>query len=1611
MAAWDFDKAAGEYQGEGAPPPQDENAKLNAATANIAGTYGVSPQDGAVGLQQGPQAGLPPGVAMRTPEDVQAQARAQANAQTLAQSVPVRDFVASADPAHVAVAKADLPGLASVARAVDFWINPAGRFQSAGAPLSFHSLMQSLGEFNTAVGAFAPFAPGVAGAGPIAGGAQENLAQAYGTAMAAIPGPIRSVPLFPWERPRVLTTPEEKRQEFANQFNVATLALGGEASAEGVGSPFAGEAGGSARAGPAAPPPLTGGVGPFTSAAEAAQWIHTQRPAGASVGDFEVRNVGDEFTVHPVVRAGTPAPGVDQQVDLLRQSVAEADAQAVRAQQEAVAQNATHNLSPTTMEAFLASMTDHTVSVDTDALMKLAADGHTPFPGSEADILAAHNAGEDFEVPYSRYLSATAGQPFADELNASTVFRDGGVSVEEAKGGVGAQSAPELPEAKVEPPADLTPEEDARARTIAAANERATAEVFRAQYIEPLFANAKALDLTKPQYERLSIALEELAQETADRALERAYSQVLRERRPDFTALRDQHAATITDAMNSRRDVAAYRQLSTKGFKLDRDLTTNFFPEPASRLPSGMLKRGGNHPDDAADLVGYSSGAEMVGELAALHDEVVRSEAKGIDAYVRSVARREGANAAARDLGFDLSPESLMEEANTIVPQQKLEALLIDDLRAFAGEHGLPLDVEGMKANARTLFEALPVRDALNVRKLERAVHSNGRKAFGAQQKGDIVRAFRAKQLQFQRRLMLMEGFKFQKVYRTAMRQFNRLARAESVKTIDQDYLDRIHGVLAAHGFEVPQGNLKADYAEWAARQAAAGEPVLPYTGIPASTPPNDLTVEQFNDLADRVANLRHLGQEEKQVWVAGQKRELEEMVAGAVEGAKSVARQKPNTSAVPSKNIISSINSSMNSPEVMIDTLDGGNPNGVFNRVLMRGARYAAGADHTIIGAEMREIADLMNDIKADDWSRMLQRVPEGHGLMDPARPEYEMALLHQDLIGLALNEGSEEGAWHLGEGGNQWKPLDRARLLERLTPRDWEIVSQIQDVLERAWPKVRDHERENYGVAPEPVTAVPVYSPDGTLFNKGGYFPLARDEFRASLIQGGPKMTFDELFEHYQREAATPAGHTKKRTWTKYPVSLDWQRTLAQHLANVSKRLSYSQWVWSANRFLRQPEVRRLVADVHGPNGMRELQSWIHRQVGYNPMDPRIGAGVGQIARQLRLRTYTVMTGFKLAIAAEHLTSVAQTAAVAGLGAPVRAYTRALVKLLTDPGGMTKFVEDASPYMLARHDATSRELRDTLDEIRSGRQVLPFKLPLGADAYVERLRRGTVDVVDRLAANFFNWINHNTVAVPTWYGAYEDAVAGRAYLLGKRLDAMSHEDAVAYADKVIGKSHGSGLELDMGSFQSGGGNEWLKLANMYNIFHGVVGHIGREGLWHAIRGTTKLERLSGLYAMLMGLGGTMMVGKLVSGQGPKKDEEIPGWAFESIMDGLAHMIPFGSNIYRVGENFAEGRQLDFEVSPAEGAIKTSLKGVRDLGQLATKHRTSDKRFIQDVSIMLGFLLDAPTAQPGQTAQAMYDFKAHPGSVTSPVSALVLGPSHERDNANRGGGGGSAYH
>src|SRR6185437_4356971 len=218
------------------------------------------------------------------------------------------------------------------------------------------------------------------------------------------------------------------------------------------------------------------------------------------------------------------------------------------------------------------------------------------------------------------------GQPFAETLNNATTFREGGTSVDEAAEGGGGSSA-QVPAGQSNE--QFTPEEQPRAQYLAEDTRDEIEKVVKAQFLEPLFKDPAAIGMTKGQFERYNAQIEDAISTASDKALQRAYDQIRRERTPEWTNAVKQHSAAVEQELARSPAIAARAALTNNRWPLGEPLE-----KPALKmdkadalalwgkdlgLPDRMFSKNGASPDEVAAQFGYPSGADMLRDLDTLN--------------------------------------------------------------------------------------------------------------------------------------------------------------------------------------------------------------------------------------------------------------------------------------------------------------------------------------------------------------------------------------------------------------------------------------------------------------------------------------------------------------------------------------------------------------------------------------------------------------------------------------------------------------------------------------------------------------------------------------------------------------------------------------------------------------------------------------------------------------------------------------------------------------------------------------------------------------------------------------------------------------------------------
>lgn len=1234
------------------------------------------------------------------------------------------------------------------------------------------------------------------------------------------------------------------------------------------------------------------------------------------------------------------------------------------------------------MEAYLEQQTPgRTVALDPDVLMQLGTEGTVVFPDHGPQIIAAARDGEPFVVPMSTYLARTSGQPFAEKLNSAATFREGGVSVEEGKelpapSEVAAEPAPIR---EVTTPPDFTPEESTRTRTIAADAHREVDTLVQELRLRDLFTEAKAVGSTKSNFERYSAGVEEAIAAATDRMTARAVAAVRRERMPEFKERMAQHEAAVEVELGTNPAVRARAYLAQgkdplgapveAPFKLDRSDAIAQYGRDLG-LPDRMFGRDGLTADDAADILGYPSGADLIRDLSDLHS---RQGDLTIAQHMKAMIREEALARTRDELGYDVSPEALRQAASEALVVPQIENFLADDLKSFADENGLPFDKAATKQFALDRFAQRPVKQAINLRQLESWLARDGRKLETALLKGDIPAAFRWKQLQYLHTVELAQAHKFLKTWNRGGRNIAKWAKRRSMPSMAQPYLDRIHEALIQHGVptkrdmaELARGLAGQSLEQWVAAAQNLGQSVE-FADVPAGLAPNAMTVEQFTQWNNMLTSIAVNGKREADPFVP-------QMVDEALAAASGLP-DKPQSNTVGDWSrrenrvsaLLTKIDAGHSIMESLFDYMDGGDVRGPHNRVLMDGATDAANTadrmQQDIYAPMVRAFEAIPAATRAKYGTRIANVV-----MFNPLTNE-PLTLHRGDLVSVLLNMGTAANRTKLAEGYGTSPEFITALLDQHITREEADFAQFVWDSLtDKLFPIADANARKlrGYGLTKVPAESVPLAV--GTL--RGGYYPLDYDPKFRNVPDAYASADHSDPFVQPFHVLSTPSGFEQERMGFVSALNLSLDSVIRQHLRDVVTRVAYGDFVATARRFITNKSIRALWRTKLGQPYYFELMPWLENQV----MDVGMKDVDQTLMRGLRQNMTVAYMGGKWSVGIGQLQGAVPVFSELGSAWTIRGYASFLLDVLT--GKTQARIYTKSEEMHFRHLNLEQNVRDVNHEMS---RMDITRTPM------ERFRR---EVANATMA-YINWMDKYMVSGAAWKGAYTKARLGMG---------MSEGDSIRYADKIVRKTQGTGRLKDLPAVQRRS-NEFQRMVVFAYTWPGRLYNLQRE----AARMMRAGQFVSGSRRAFWLFFAVPVVAALFSGDLPReRDRAHPEawlwWITRKMALGALGNSVWTRDAAQTADRLLSGKSA-LGVSTPLGRLLDSVFSVVKLDRKGV--HLSTKNWVRAWANMLGLFGFLPaSSQIGASSQFLLDtaqHRAHPRDPNDWFEGLTTGRLEKR--------------
>ena len=786
-----------------------------------------------------------------------------------------------------------------------------------------------------------------------------------------------------------------------------------------------------------------------------------------------------------------------------------------------------------------------------------------------------------------------------------------------------------------------------------------------------------------------------------------------------------------------------------------------------------MTSPEGFHPDIVANLFGFSSGDELVRRLAVAEDPKIVIEAmtdqRMLEQHGDLASEADIERAAERAIHNDVRARVLTRELNA--------------LRKATGQ--APIMLKAARLHADTWLARQLVKNATRHAPHAAAESRSAKATMDALAKGDTASAAIHKRDQVLNNQLARGALRAQDEVEKAVRYLKKFDKKGTRKALDQQYLDQIDQLLERFDLRAVSGKAlqkRASLAGWLAEQESLGlDPVIDGRLIEDAQRQHysTLTLEEFRGLIDSVKSIEHLGRLKHQLLTAKDKREFAKVVAelsqSVVDNAnRDVTTVNAITPLEKGAKLLRGFSAMHRKFASIIREMDGGKDGGPMWEYLVRTMNEAGDKEVSLRGTMSERFAAVFAGLKG---IKLNEKV---------FVPELNISLRREELLSIALNSGNEGNLQRLMDGGinDSLRAVSGQQLmglLNRLSNKEWDFVEGVWSMIAINRPAIAAQEKALTGVEPKWVEPSPFTLQSGRVI-MGGYYPA---KYNADMSTRSNELeAITDLRQQMQGaagRASTRNGYAKERAEAVAgrPLRLDLG-VIAQHINEVTHRLSWQAWLIDARRIIAAPAVDRAIRDHYGP----EILDQMRRQL------KDIAAGDNGPTDAMdkvmnHLRNGTTIAGMGWNIMTSLMQPIGLTQSIERVGAGWVA--KGLGQFVVSPFEITKDVHERSSFMRDRAKTINREINDVLNTIRSER-------------------------MSKVEGSYFYLIQkfQQMVDVPTWLGAYEKAVA----------EGNNDERAISLADQAVIDSQGGGQLKDLSAIQRGGSGQKL-FTNFYSFFN----------------------------------------------------------------------------------------------------------------------------------------------------------------------------------------------
>lgn len=933
-----------------------------------------------------------------------------------------------------------------------------------------------------------------------------------------------------------------------------------------------------------------------------------------------------------------------------------------------------------------------------------------------------------------------------------------------------------------------------------------------------------------------------------------------------------------------------------------------------------MTAKEGLHPDIVAEMYGFTSGDELVRKLAAA--ETPQSEIEALT-DMRMLEQ----------FGELSSPEAIERAADKAIHNDARARMVATELNALAKATGQRKTLaSAAKEYAAAMIARLKVRDIRPGQYASAEVRA-AKASEKASKGGDIAVAAAEKRNQLINNYATRAAYDAQDEVDAGLRYLKKFDG--DIKSLDVEYADQIANLLDR--FDLRKGqSLKAldkrtALTAWITAQREAGfEPDIPadLENEAYRTSYKNLTIEEFRGLLDTVKQIEHLGRLKHTLLTARDQRAYEAVRDSIVVSIQENAQGREADTRTPTTNMGRAVQglkrfwASHIKAATWARVLDGGKDGGPMWEYFVRSANEAGDSETTMRAEATRKLSEILAPV-----FKLGRMGGKGQFFESIGR-----SLNREARIALALNTGNDGNLQRL-LGGEGWTIQQVAPVLQTLTAQEWATVQAVWDHFESYRPQIAAKERRVYGKEPEWVDARPfaVTTADGsTVQMRGGYYPIKYDP---AASQRAEEHADAEGAKRQLQGAYTTA--TTRRSFTKSRAEEVSGRPLLYTLSglysgvnDVIHDLAWHEWLIDTNRLLRSSSIDSAIREHYGPEAKQQFKTWAQ-----DIAEGEKGADAAVDLALSRLRQGVSAAGLGFNVMSAMIQPLGITQSITRVGAPW--VGRGVLKYLANPVKLSREVAGMSDFMANRSRTRFRELNELRNQVQD---QTAFQEIIGRYAYFLMMRC------------------QQMVDVPTWWGAYEKAIA----------DGNDETRAASLADQAVIDSQGGGQTKDLSAIERGGPAQRL-----FTVFYSFMNTALNIGVSQTMSADTsaKKARLAVDYAMLYvvpAILGYFLKAALTPGDSGDDDlEKISKKLAANQIDYLMGLMVVVREFGDAAKTMSGANDMGRDYTGPAG-----LRMVADVGRLAKQAHQGefDDAFRKAAINVLGDLFALPSAQVNRT-------------------------------------------